>query len=219
MHFVMRFQIFVSVIFIAFIPFLGCSHNENRKDTSIEARDLSWAVPVSAEGLPNLHKVSDDLYRSAQPEEHGMTSAKALGIKTVLCLRETELDRDLNAKEETHLKTVHVPIITWNLRTKDIIKALRVIHESPKPILVHCRHGADRTGMIVAFYRIIYEGWSKEKAKDELVNGGYGYHSVFSNILRVIDDADIEAIRLEISRVENDEVSNESAPSATAPSP
>ncbi len=172
------------------------------KETSIDYRDPSWAVPVSAEGLPNLHKVSDDLYRSAQPEKHGMTSAKALGIKTVLSLRETELDRSLNENEGTRLNTIHVPIVTWNVKDRDIIKALRVIHEAPKPVLVHCRHGADRTGMIVAFYRIIYEGWSKEKAKDELVNGGYGYHSVFGNILREIDDANIEKIRAVLDQPE-----------------
>ena len=198
----MKFQIIVSAILLISFSFFGCTPNENMKDTSIESRDLSWAVPVSAVGLPNLHKVNDDLYRSAQPEEQGMTSAKALGIKTVISLRETELDRNLNVKEGTQLNTVHVPIITWRIKNQDIIKALQVIQDSPKPVLVHCRHGADRTGLIVAFYRIIYEGWSKEKAKDELMNGGYGYHSVFSNIPKLIDDADINTFRLALTSVE-----------------
>ena len=37
-----------------------------------------------------------------------------------------------------------------------------------RPVFVHCKHGADRTGTMVAFYRILFEGWSKDEAIREM---------------------------------------------------
>ena len=54
------------------------------------------------------------------------------------------------------------------------------------PVLVHCQHGADRTGTMCAMYRIIHEGWSADDAIDEMENGGYGYHSIWVNLPRFI---------------------------------
>ena len=53
-----------------------------------------WAEPMALAGVPNLHKVSDRLYRSAQPTAEGMTNLVALGIKTVVNLRDNHSDSD-----------------------------------------------------------------------------------------------------------------------------
>ena len=53
-------------------------------------------------------------------------------------------------------------------------------------VLVHCQHGADRTGTMCAMYRILREGWTADDAIDEMKNGGYGYHSVWGNLPRFI---------------------------------
>ena len=94
----------------------------------------------------------------------------------------------------------NVPMHSWNTHDEDIISALRIIHDAPKPILVHCRHGADRTGLIMAMYRVVFQGWTKEQAKKEMLEGGYGFHAVWVNITRRIDKADIAAIRARIFR-------------------
>lgn len=189
----MRFW-FRSFFFSLFIvSFLCCCSGPKAIET--EERDHTWATSIKADGLPNLFRVSDDLYRSGQPQEQGMTSAKNLGIKSVISLRATELDRDLNRNENAGLSLRHVPITTWHVTDNDIISALKAIHELPKPVLIHCRHGSDRTGMITAFYRILYQGWSKEEAIRELKEGGYGYHAIFTNIPDEIRDANIESIR------------------------
>lgn len=205
----LKCALYWSLICFAFAFLDGCATQASMTDETIETRDLSWATPIQAEGLPNLHKVSDELYRSAQPEEHGMTSAKALGIRTVIALRETELDTALNEAENTQLNMVHIPIVTWNIRQESLLKALKMIDISPKPVLVHCRHGADRTGLVVALYRMVYQDWSKARVKDELVNGGFGYHAIFGNILKVIDDADVEAMRSAIMQLEIEDTSEE----------
>ena len=55
------------------------------------------------------------------------------------------------------------------------------------PIFVHCRHGADRTGMMSALYRIKHDGWSKQEAIDEMVHGGLGFHSIWTNLISFIN--------------------------------
>jgi protein tyrosine/serine phosphatase len=67
---------------------------------------------------------------------------------------------------------------------------------------VHCWHGSDRTGCIIALYRILNQGWSKEQAIDEMVYGGYGFKSRYVNIIRYIKDADIEKIRNQVATPE-----------------
>ena len=44
---------------------------------------------------------------------------------------------------------------------------------------MHCQQGADRTGTMMAFYRIAVQGWPKDDAIAEMKNGGYGFHSIW----------------------------------------
>nr|HNI57084.1 protein-tyrosine-phosphatase [Elusimicrobiota bacterium] len=60
---------------------------------------------------------------------------------------------------------------------------------------VHCQHGSDRTGTMVAIYRIAVQGWSKESALDEMVNGGYGFHPLWKNLRRYIRNLDVAAVK------------------------
>ena len=175
-------------------------HDTNTPDPRAEAaqRDSRWAEPVRAEGLPNLYRVDSEVYRSGQPEGEGLRSAENLGIKTVLSLRSPNRDAALDKSGDLLLR--NVPMHSWNTHDEDIISALRIIHDAPKPILVHCRHGADRTGLIMAMYRMVFQGWTKEQAKEEMLEGGYGFHAVWVNITRRIDKADIAAIRARIFR-------------------
>lgn len=55
-------------------------------------------------------------------------------------------------------------------------KALDLLAEAETPVLVHCSHGADRTGLVCALYRIHFQNWEKEEALAEMLEGGFGYH-------------------------------------------
>ena len=77
----------------------------------------------------------------------------------------------------------------------EIINSLRLIKNVTKPILIHCRYGADRTGVVMAMYRIIFANWTKEQALDELENGNYGFNIRYDNIPAYIKNADIASIK------------------------
>ena len=85
---------------------------------------------------------------------------------------------------------------SWHLTDEDAIRFLRMVTDPARqPVLVHCRHGADRTGAMVAVYRIVIEGWTKDDALQEMTRGGYGFHPVWNNIVRYVSDLDADAIR------------------------
>lgn len=165
------------------------------------SRPSAWASPLQAEGLHNFYKVSEHLYRSAQPGEAGYQAIAQLGVGTVLNLRQYHLDHPPVEPEVQAMQFRHVSMNAGNFTEQQVLEALTVIAESPKPVLVHCLHGSDRTGTIVAMYRLVCQGWDKQQALDELMSGGYGYHRFFSNIPEFIESVDVPAIRAQISGV------------------
>jgi protein tyrosine/serine phosphatase len=159
-------------------------------------RDPKWAQPIKLDGVPNLFKVTSHIYRSAQPTGDGFNNLKDMGIKTIINLRALHNDSDTPGITE-----LDSDMTAWHIEDEDVIYVLRTILGKGKgspPYLVHCRHGADRTGLIMAMFRIIVQGWSKDEAIDEMKHGGYGFHSLFSNIVTYIQAADISALKKEI---------------------
>jgi rhodanese/phosphatase family protein len=55
-----------------------------------------------------------------------------------------------------------------------------------QPVFIHCRNGSDRTGTAIAVYRVAVEGWSREEAIDEMVQGGYGFKRLFAHLVRYV---------------------------------
>ena len=185
------------IVFTLFIlcGLVACGMNSTAAP-SPPARPTQWAQPVKLDGVPNLHKVTDTLYRSAQPTEEGMRNLRYLGIETVVNLRSFHSDRDKIGL--TGLAYEHIYMKSWHPEEKEIIRFLQVV-TNPKrtPVLVHCQHGADRTGTMCAVYRVAVQGWSKEDALREMMEGDYGFHGVWSNLISWINNLDFEKIRKE----------------------
>jgi protein tyrosine/serine phosphatase len=170
------------------------------------SRPANWAEPVTVAGVPNLNRVTPTLYRSAQPLKAGFPNLISgpnggIGIKTVISLRAFHSDAKL--AKSTSLRLVSVPIKPWNIHTQDVVQALAEIRraEAEGPVLLHCLHGADRTGLITAMYRLLYQGWSKADAETEMRQGNFGYHAVWGNIPRFIANADLADIKRRVDAV------------------
>lgn len=163
-------------------------------------RDSRWAVPVEIAGVENLHRVDQGLYRSGQPTAEGFRNLYAYGIRTVLSLRSNHDDQTLAG--ETGLELLRVPMAAWRIRDDDVVAALRILRgrDAAKPVLVHCWHGADRTGLVIAAYRIICQNWTVEDAVNELRDGGFGHHEIFNNITDYLKNMQKAKILAEIVR-------------------
>ncbi len=191
----------LTCLVVAGASLCGCSHtavlplgtNNNTRQTS-NPTSSRWAEPLTCPGLPNLHKVSDDLYRGAQPTAEGIKQLQAMGIKTVINLRSSDTDRDL--LDATGPTGEHIPMVAWHAGDDDVVRFLQIVtDESRLPAFVHCRRGADRTGLMVAVYRIVMQGWDKEQALAEMTQGGFRFYSGWQNLVRYIEDLDVDAIR------------------------
>ena len=123
------------------------------------------------EAIPNFHQVNENLYRGAQPEKGWIEKLTALKIKIVVNLRGE--DEGTSAEEAeakaADLRYFAVPLPGFG-RPKDeqVERVLALINDPQNwPVFVHCHHGEDRTGTIIAVYRISHDGWTGEQAKKE----------------------------------------------------
>lgn len=152
------------------------------------------AEPMNRSGLPNLHKVSDVLYRGAQPDDEGYATLKAMGVTTVVNLRGSRSNQE--QIERAGLKTVLVASDAWGMSDQNVAAFLKTVSDpSAQPVFVHCRHGADRTGTMCAAYRIAIQGWPKGEAILEMTRGGFGFHGQFENLVEYLEKMDVEAVR------------------------
>lgn len=162
--------------------------------STADARDTNWATRINLPGLPNLHRVTDSIYRCAQPTAAGMRAAEKLGIKTVISLRAFHSDKD--EVESTTLRTERIYFKTWHPEEEDVLRFLKVVtNANAGPFLVHCQHGADRTGTMIAIYRMAVQGWRKEDAIREMTEGDFGYHEMWKNLIEYLNRLDIDALK------------------------
>ena len=158
------------------------------------ARNAAWAVPMQLDGVPNLHRITDFLYRSEQPSAEGFRNLEKLGIRTVINLRYFNSDDDEAAG--TALQLRRVKILTWRADDRHVVEVLRMLRQKENgPFLIHCQHGADRTGLMSAMYRMLEQDWSAQEALNELVDGGYGFHRVWRNIRNYLMSVDVSRLR------------------------
>jgi protein tyrosine/serine phosphatase len=174
-----------------------CTEHHLKSTASATAAQLpaTWATSEYSEHLKNFYKIDDKVYRSAQPDKKGFRELKKLGIRNVLSLRDYHSDDDGN---DSGLNLYRVKMEAGDITTEKVVEALRIIRNSEGPVLIHCWRGSERTGLVSAMYRIVFQGWSKDEAIDELMHGGYGYHFLYSNIPDFIRQVNIEEIKRQV---------------------
>ncbi len=164
-------------------------------------RPLTWAQPVALEGVPNLYQVTDNLYRSAQPNAAGFKALAAAGVQTVVSVRQTV--NDVPHGKDTGIAFARIPMKSRYVAENGgwrVVRSLRAVYAGMEqgPTLIHCHHGADRTGLIVALYRILSQGWTREAALAELIDGGYGFHPIWANIPRYVGRVDLQDLEARV---------------------
>jgi protein tyrosine/serine phosphatase len=189
----------VHILVAVFTLLATVAYSIAQRGPSPQTQPSDWAQLVSAAGVPNFHKVATNFYRSAQPTPQGFrTLATQYGVRTIVSLRAFDSDQPLTRGLNLHL--VRYEMHTWHIEHEDVVGALRSLRSSMKdaPVLLHCQYGADRTGLISALYRILYEDWSRPAALDEMTKGDFGYHAVWGNIPKYIQSVDVERLRRDV---------------------
>ena len=147
----------------------------------------------------NFYRVDERLFRSAQLDGSDAAKLHELGIKSIVNLRHFSRGGDRRAFGD-QFWLANKPLQSWEIKPAQIADVLRTIRERQKEgaVLVHCYHGADRTGLVVAMYRVIYQGWSLDAARSEMIDGGYGFHSMWQDIAGFLTPQNEALVRAEL---------------------
>jgi tyrosine-protein phosphatase SIW14 len=141
---------------------------------------LSWAEADKQQGLPNFGHVSDSLFRGAQPTPEGIRALREMGVSVVVNFRNENDDAwERREVESAGMKYVSIPWRGSDMPSnRQVVQFLDLVRGNPDAkIFVHCKAGADRTGVMVAAYRIAVEHEAVDEAVAEMHH--YHYHAFF----------------------------------------
>jgi protein tyrosine phosphatase (PTP) superfamily phosphohydrolase (DUF442 family) len=144
----------------------------------------------------NFHAVSAGvLYRSAQPDKAELAwAAREHGIKSVLNLRGANPGAPWYDEEVAAARTLGLAHFDYGISAhrvvtgQQIAEILDIVRQAPKPLLVHCKSGSDRTGLVAALYRYALASASAEEADQEL-SLLYGHFPYFTSRSVAMDDS------------------------------
>jgi len=151
----------------------------------ISAPPAAPAFPLPAHGeklritgIPNAGKITETLYRGAQPREVGLSELKILGITTIVDLRGEDREKiawERKRAESLGLRFVHIPVDGWSPPTDEqVVQFLSLFRDNPgQKIFMHCHFGDDRTGVFTAVYRMAVEKWPADQALKEMYFFGF----------------------------------------------
>jgi protein tyrosine phosphatase (PTP) superfamily phosphohydrolase (DUF442 family) len=127
---------------------------------------------LTAEGLPNFGEVTPHLYRGGQPTPAGFDKLARMGVGVVV-----DFGRSSRDEKQTRKLGMQYVTIPWHCpfpKDKAFAKFLKLVKANPhKKIFAHCRLGDDRTGMMIAAYRMAMQGWSADDAMNEMKQFGF----------------------------------------------
>lgn len=177
-----RVRLFAAAAALALVPLAAKadkSAGQTQAHGQTPAAEKTQTAGRSYEELPNFHVVNARLYRGGQPRAGGLRRLAALGVKTVVNLR----DDDARASEEERearslgMRYFNVPLSRAHRPEAGQMDELFALIDAAgnQPVFVHCKRGSDRTGALVAAYRITHEGWTAERALAEAERYGMGF--------------------------------------------
>jgi len=142
------------------------------------ARDIPRNVNISEKlyglpGIDNVGRVSPCIFRGRQPAGEGYQTLKGMGIKTVINLRAMHDER--KKVESAGMKYLEIPVpMTRGVRTEKLQEIIHAMSDpSNQPVYIHCALGQDRTGIVIAAYRMDVDGWSYDEAEKEMQSFGF----------------------------------------------
>lgn len=140
---------------------------------------LCVAAEPAAPHVPNFDRVNSRLFRGGAPALVGLQELAAMGVKLDLDLREsgdaTKFEKE--QAEKLGMRYVNIPFSAFSAPAPSQIERVLsiLLRDDSGPVFVHCRRGKDRTGTVIACYRIQHDGWDNQRALSEAKQHGMSF--------------------------------------------
>lgn len=152
------------------------AYDTANSSTAFVTTERTIARKLAVPGVPNLGEVSSTLYRGAQPTPQGFQKLAEMGISIVVDLRERGREVERQQVTKLGIRFVAIPWNCFHPEDTDMARFLGLLRDNRgKKVFVHCQTGNDRTGMMIAAYRMAEEGWTAEEAMKEMEAYGFTY--------------------------------------------
>lgn len=144
----------------------------------------SFARIIPNSEIDKFAEVAPGIYRGAQPSAKGIELLKKLGVKSIISFRTAHTDE--RAAAGAGLVTFEIPfeagVLGSTPPSEDQIRQFFNIILKPEnqPVFYHCATGSDRTGLMTALYRMEVDGWTNERAIEEM--DAFGYHNIYKDL-------------------------------------
>ena len=168
---------FISVA-VAAVFGLGCCLTGLAHAAATNTNQTVVRKPIMVRSITNFHVVTPGILRGAQPNDLALAQLKQFaGVKTVMNLRNetNQVAHEKQVVESNGMTYVSIPMNGTNTQDPGAIDAALAILTAPsqQPVFVHCQYGKDRTGLVLAAYRVKYEHWLLDDAIQEMLLYGY----------------------------------------------
>lgn len=140
---------------------------------------FALAADAPAAHVRNFGKVNDHLYRGGEPTVVGLQELAAMGVKVDIDLRQPGEGTDVEqaAAKKIGMKYINIPFPPFSAPPNSLVARVLALltGSNTDAVFVHCRRGKDRTGTVIACYRIQHDGWNRERALTEAKQYGISF--------------------------------------------
>jgi tyrosine-protein phosphatase SIW14 len=157
-------------------------------------------TPITTDEVPNFHQVNERLYRGGQPTPGSLKRLAEVGIKTVINIRtgEEKIEAEEAEARAAGLQYFNLPLKQLRRPKEEQMARIMAIINDPanQPVFVHCRRGSDRTGTVIASYRIMNDGWTAKQAQKEADKLGMRWWEFgMKDYLRDLEKRQVEKVK------------------------
>lgn len=167
--------------------FLGCAAS-----TSADDGTAAQSADITSSSIANFVKVRPGLYRGGHPDAAGLDYLKSIGVERIVDLEVADfieatpwsISDELDGASARGLTEIRYPMSafepavskTFDANMTSLLAVLATATPA-HPVYVHCKHGQDRTGLVIGLERVEGEGWTPADAHAEMLN--LGFHTYF----------------------------------------
>lgn len=127
--------------------------------------------------IPEFHQVTPEIYRGGRPSMSDLQYLKSIGVNTIINIESDKyaIEKEKNYALNLGLNWISSPMSMEAYPSDEQLTYLEELltGENNFPVFIHCKHGQDRTGLIIGLYRTLVQNWTPASSYKEMLQNGF----------------------------------------------